>query len=75
MVGTKFFDNRAGGGEFEITHITGGVFTVLVTRKPEEGVLSVATPKMRLSENEFVMTMRSFVTHVAEGNILVEEWS
>lgn len=75
MIGTKFFDNREGGGEFEITHITGQAFTVLVTRKPEEGVLTVAQPKMRLSENEFVMTMRAFVNHIVEGNILVEEWS
>lgn len=75
MIGTKFFDNREGGGEFEITHITGQAFTVLVTRKPKEGVLTVAQPKMRLSENEFVMTMRAFVNHIVEGNILVEEWS
>jgi len=75
MIGTKFFDNREGGGKFEITHITGGAFTVLVTQKPEEGVLTVAQPKMKLSENEFVMTMRSFANHVAEENIIVEGWS
>ena len=73
--GTKFFDNRADGGEFEITHVTGNQLTILVTRRPKEGVLSVANPSMRLCENEFVMSKKSYTDHVAVKNILVEEWS
>jgi len=68
-VGIKFFDTREGGGKFEITHITGNKLTVLITKKPEEGVLSVANPKWKLSENEFVMTDERFLRHQVLGNI------
>ena len=74
-IGTKFFDSRDGGGEFEITHITGNQLTILITRKPDEGVLTVANPALKLSHNEFVMSKKSYTDHVAVKNILVEEWS
>ena len=74
-IGTRFFDNRTGGGEFQITHITGEQFTILVTRKPKEGVLTVANPKLKLSEDEFVMSKNAFLNHLAGKNIIVEEWS
>lgn len=67
--GIKFFDTREGGGEFEITHVTGNKLTVLITKKPEEGVLSVANPKWKLSPNEFVMTDAKFIEHQLLGNI------
>ncbi len=74
-IGTKFFDNRDGGGEFEITHITGNQLTILITRKPKEGVLTVANPALKLSVNEFVMSKKSYRDHSAVKNIIIEEWS
>ena len=74
-IGTKFFDNRADGGEFEITHVTGNQLTILVTRRPKEGVLTVANPALKLSHNEFVMSKKSYRDHAAVKNILIEEWS
>lgn len=67
MKGTTFIDNS--GGEFEITHVTDAKYTVLITKKPREGAMTVAHPDMKLSDNEFVMTRKRFVENISLGNI------
>lgn len=52
-----FSDNA---GEFKLTHKTGNKFTVKIIKQPEEGILTIANPNWKLSNNEFVMTKGQF---------------
>jgi hypothetical protein len=66
-IGKKFTD--IGGGLFEITYKTGNKFTIKIIKSPKQGELSVANPKWKLSNTEFVMTENKFNENLQLGNI------
>jgi glucokinase len=66
----RFFD--VGSGEFEITHKTGNKFTVKIIKKPEEGKLTIANPKWKLSNCEFVISEKRFEENLKFGNITIQ---
>jgi len=68
--GKRFTD--VGDGSFEITHKTGNKFTIKIIKSPKEGNLSVANPKWKLSNNEFVMTENRFNENIQLGNITLQ---
>ena len=61
-----------GGGEFELTHKTGNKFTVKIIKRPDEGKLTVANPRWKLSNNEFVMSKKRFEENLKLGNISLQ---
>jgi hypothetical protein len=61
-----------GGGLFELTHKTGNKFTVKILKKPNESELSVANPKWKLSDSEFVMTEKRFNENLKFGYISIQ---
>jgi hypothetical protein len=68
--GTQFTD--VGGGLFELTHRTGNSYTVKILTPPKDGKPSIANPKFKLSENEFVIHEKTLTEHFNSGNIKIK---
>jgi hypothetical protein len=64
--------NDISGGEFQLTHKTGKLYTVKVIKFALEGKLTIANPKMRLSENEFVMSEKRFENLLLKNIIIIK---
>jgi hypothetical protein len=57
---------------FELTHKTGKLFTVKIHKFPEnEGSLTIANPKYKLSNAEFVMTEKGFLENLKREYITI----
>ncbi len=57
---------------FELTHKTGKKFTVKILKFPEnEGDLTVANPKYKLSNTEFIMTEKRFLENLKKEYITI----
>lgn len=69
--GLRFTD--IGGGEFELTHYTCRSFTVKIITPPIEGKPTIAMPRQRLSDTEFVMTEKRFNEQLELGNIIIKD--
>jgi hypothetical protein len=63
--------NDLSDAEFIITHKTGKLYTIKVLKFPTEGKLTIANPKYKLSENEFVMSEKAFNNHLKNKNIII----
>ena len=68
--GLRFTD--MGGGEFELTHFTCQSYTVKIITPPMTGKPTVAMPRVRLSDTEFLMTEKRFMENLENGNITIK---
>lgn len=63
--------NDVSGAKFKLTHKTGNKFTVKILESPKEGSKSIANSSWKLSNNEFVMTIKRFEENIELGNIVI----